>query len=311
MHLVTFERDHQPGIGLEVGGRIVDLKAGFIALRGGTSSAKQEADFLFPPSMVEFLSRGEVSLNPAREVDEASKEGRQVLMEPPASWAFHEVRLLAPVLNPHKIICIGLNYRDHCEENNQPIPEKPIIFAKFPNAITGPDSSILLPRISKKVDYEAELAVIIGKKGKRIPEDKALEYVAGYTCANDVSARDLQFGDGQWVRGKTLDTFLPLGPYLVTPEEIPDPHHLAIRCTVNGQVLQDSNTRHLIFNIPKLIAFISQAITLQPGDLISTGTPAGVGAFRKPPIFLKPGDKVTVSIERIGDLTNWVMEEAS
>jgi 2-keto-4-pentenoate hydratase/2-oxohepta-3-ene-1,7-dioic acid hydratase in catechol pathway len=212
----------------------------------------------------------------------------------------------APLIeNPGKIICIGLNYADHCREQNFDIPTSMILFAKFPTAITGPNSPITWPEeISQQVDYEAELAVLIGRTARNVSEDAALEYVAGYTIANDVSARDVQFADQQWVRGKSFDTFCPLGPYLVTPDEVPDPHKLNIRCWVNGELRQDSNTDQMIFKVPEAIAFISKTCTLLPGDVICTGTPDGVGFFRKPPVFLKAGDLVEIEIDGLGRLSN-------
>lgn len=213
------------------------------------------------------------------------------------------VHLLAPVV-PGKIIGIGLNYRDHAEESGAPIPEKPLVFAKFANAIAGPGDPILLPPITTQADYEAELGVVIGARAQQVSVDDALLHVLGYTCVNDVSARDLQFADGQWVRGKTLDTFCPVGPCIVTRDEISDSQALAIRCRVNGETLQDSTTAQMIFSVAQIIAFLSEAITLEPGDLIATGTPVGVGFARKPPIFLKDGDVVDVEVEGIGVLTN-------
>lgn len=220
------------------------------------------------------------------------------------------LRLLAPITRPEKIICVGLNYRDHALESGQVVPEEPVLFAKYPNSLIGPQESISLPRVAPdQVDYEAELAVVIGRMASRVPVSTALEHVGGYTCANDVSARDLQARGGQWVHGKAIDTFLPLGPWLVTPEEIPDPQNLGIRCLVNGEVLQDSNTTLMIFGVAELISFISQTITLSAGDIIITGTPPGIGAARKPPRYLCAGDEVTVAIEGIGELANPVEEE--
>jgi 2-keto-4-pentenoate hydratase/2-oxohepta-3-ene-1,7-dioic acid hydratase in catechol pathway len=224
--------------------------------------------------------------------------------------ALPELRLLAPVTRPEKIICVGLNYRDHAAESGQPVPDQPVLFAKYPNSLIGLGASIKLPRAApESVDYEAELAVVIGRPASRVSTSNALDHVAGYTCANDVSARDLQSRGGQWVHGKAIDTFLPLGPWLVTTDEIGDPQRLRISCTVNGDVLQDSNTRQMVFGVAQLISFISQTISLAPGDIIITGTPPGVGFARKPPRFLRAGDDVTVSIERIGDLTNPVAVE--
>jgi 2-keto-4-pentenoate hydratase/2-oxohepta-3-ene-1,7-dioic acid hydratase in catechol pathway len=214
-----------------------------------------------------------------------------------------QVKIAKPFV-PGNVICIGLNYKEHAMESNTPLPKQPVMFAKWSNAIIGPGDPIVLPPDTQEVDYEAELAVVIGQKCRSVSADEALNYVAGYTCMNDVSARDFQRGDGQWVRAKSQDTFGPVGPYLVTRDEIADPQALRIRCTVNGSTLQDSNTRDMIFGVRELIAFISRGITLHPGDLISTGTPEGVGFARKPPIFLQPGDQVVVEIEGIGQLSN-------
>jgi 2-keto-4-pentenoate hydratase/2-oxohepta-3-ene-1,7-dioic acid hydratase in catechol pathway len=221
-------------------------------------------------------------------------------------------KLLAPVA-PTGFLCIGLNYRQHAIETNKPIPEFPVLFMKGVNAAQHPGDPILLPRAlrSDEVDYEAELAVVIGRTCKNVPRERALEYVLGYTCANDVSARDWQNrgGGGQWCRGKTFDTFAPLGPCLVTTDEIPDPNVLRLRCTINGEVLQDSNTTDMIFDVPRLIEFLSGSTTLYPGTVILTGTPSGVGMARTPPRWLRPGDTVTIEIEGIGALTNPVAEE--
>ncbi len=219
---------------------------------------------------------------------------------------------LAP-LEPAAIFCIGLNYRQHAEETQSPIPERPVLFMKSPAAVQHPGDAIVLPRRlrSDAVDFECELAVVIGRRCKNVSRASALDYVLGYTCANDVSARDWQknWGGGQWCRGKTFDTFAPLGPCLVLRDEIPNPNALRIRTMLNGQTMQDSNTSDMIFDVPALIEFLSGSTTLLPGTVILTGTPQGVGAARKPPVFLKPGDSVTVSIEGIGELTNPVEEE--
>ena len=217
-----------------------------------------------------------------------------------------KVRVSKP-FQPRNILCVGLNYKDHAEESNIPLPAQPVIFAKWTNAAGGPDDPIMLPPDTNEVDYEAELAVIIGRKCRSVSSEKALNYVAGYTCMNDVSARDFQRGDGQWVRAKSQDTFGPFGPYLVTKDEVPDPQALPIRCVLNGRVLQNSNTSEMIFGVRELIAFITRGITLNPGDIISTGTPHGVGFAQKPPVFLKSGNNVTVEIEGIGRLSNAVI----
>jgi 2,4-didehydro-3-deoxy-L-rhamnonate hydrolase len=210
----------------------------------------------------------------------------------------------APVDRPGKIIAVGLNYKDHASEQNVTPPERPMLFAKWQTALIGPGDAIVLPSISDKVDYEAELGVVIGERAKAVPAGSALDVVAGYICVNDVSARDLQYSDKQFTRAKSLDTFCPVGPRLVPASEVGDSGNLKIRALLNGEVMQDSSTSQLIFSVPELIAFISEAITLEPGDLIATGTPAGVGTFRDPPIYLKNGDEIVVEIERVGELRN-------
>jgi 2-keto-4-pentenoate hydratase/2-oxohepta-3-ene-1,7-dioic acid hydratase in catechol pathway len=212
-----------------------------------------------------------------------------------------------PIERPQKIVCLGLNYRDHAEEQGVDLPEKPLLFAKWPNTLIGPGEPIVIPPAVEKCDYEAELAVVLGDRVYRVSKENALEAVRGYLCANDVSARDLQFGDGQWTRGKSVDTFCPVGPQLVPAADVPDPHDLRIRALVNGETMQDSTTANLVFGIDEIISFASQTITLEPGDLILTGTPAGVGIFRKPPCLLQPGDEVTIEIEDVGSLTNPVI----
>lgn len=213
----------------------------------------------------------------------------------------------APVPRPGKLICIGLNYRDHAAESNMPIPERPVVFSKFATAVIDPGEAVVLPATSTQVDYEAELAVVIGRRAKNVSADRALDYVLGYTCFNDVSARDFQFADGQWQRGKSCDTFAPMGPMIITADAVPDPHKLSIKLILNGKTMQDSNTDQLIFGVPQLIEFLSETITLEPGDVIATGTPAGVGFARKPPVFLQPGDEMVVEIESVGKLNNPVV----
>jgi 2-keto-4-pentenoate hydratase/2-oxohepta-3-ene-1,7-dioic acid hydratase in catechol pathway len=214
-----------------------------------------------------------------------------------------KVRIARPFL-PGNVICVGLNYREHVREGGAEVPQRPLLFAKLTTAMIGPGDPIIIPPDTNEVDYEAELAVVIGRRCRGASVDEALDYVAGYTCMNDVSARDFARADGQLVRAKSQDTFGPFGPYLVTRDEIPDPQALTIRCSVNGQVLQDSSTGDMIFPVRELIAFISRGITLVPGDVISTGTPPGCGFGRKPPVFLKPGDEVVVDIDGIGRLLN-------
>jgi 2-keto-4-pentenoate hydratase/2-oxohepta-3-ene-1,7-dioic acid hydratase in catechol pathway len=204
---------------------------------------------------------------------------------------------------PQKIVCVGLNYRDHAEEQGVALPERPLLFAKWPNTLIGNGDAIRIPAISKQVDYEAELGVVIGRRASGVSVDDALDFVQGYVVANDVSGRDLQFADGQWVRGKSLDTFLPVGD-LVPASEVPDPQALPIRAFLKGEVMQVSNTSNQIFGVADVVSFISQAITLEPGDLIITGTPAGVGAFRDPPVWLQPGDEITIEIDGVGSISN-------
>jgi 2-keto-4-pentenoate hydratase/2-oxohepta-3-ene-1,7-dioic acid hydratase in catechol pathway len=204
---------------------------------------------------------------------------------------------------PQKIVCVGLNYRDHADEQGVALPERPLLFAKWPNTLISSGEPIRIPAISKHVDYEAELGVVIGKRASRVSAGDALDHVRGYVVANDVSGRDLQFADGQWVRGKSLDTFLPVGE-LVAASEVPDPQVLGIRAILNGEVMQDSSTANMVFGVAEIVAFVSQGITLEPGDLILTGTPAGVGAFRDPKVWMQPGDEITIEIDGIGSITN-------
>lgn len=280
MRLVTFTTDGEAqGIGVVDEDHVLPLDASKFPdmtafLAGGTAALEHAA----------ALTRGGVGSN--------------------AQFALNHLRLLAPVTRPGKIIAVGLNYRDHAIETKQDIPTTPIIFAKFPSSINGPDADVVIPEDDPQVDYEAELAVVIGRKAKAVSEASAMDYVAGYMPLNDVSARRWQFADKQWVRGKSCDTFCPTGPWLTTVDDVPDPHALAIRMRVNESTVQNSNTSNLIFRIPTLIQFISAAITLEPGDIIASGTPDGVGVFRKPPVFLKSGDVMEVEIERLGTLRN-------
>ena len=225
------------------------------------------------------------------------------------SFDLASVKLLAPVPRPPKLICVGLNYRDHAIESNMEIPKVPTIFSKYATSVIGPGEKIRLPRVSTKPDYEAEFAVIIGKGGRHISAGAWKEHVFGYTILNDVSARDYQMATSQWMIGKTFDTFAPMGPAIVSADEIADPHNLDISLTINGETLQHSNTKNLIFRIPDLIEYLSAVFTLESGDVISTGTPAGVGFARKPPRFLQPGDDVKVRVEGLGELWNPVAAE--
>lgn len=218
-----------------------------------------------------------------------------------------EARIASPIHRPSKIICLGKNYAEHAKEGGFENPEKPLIFCKTPNALSGPYDPIILPRSSSQVDWEVELAVIISKQGKRINKTDAFDYVAGFTVMNDVSGREAQFSDSQWFRGKSFDSFAPTGPFIVTPDEIDNVNNLRLTAVVDGEIMQDGNTRDMIFDIPAIIENISEDITLIPGDIISTGTPAGVGIFRDPPVVLKPGNVVECYIEKIGTIINKVI----
>lgn len=291
MKLVTFKpRGGSAQLGAVVGDRVINLAEA----TGGK----------LPDDMRSFLALGEDGLKQARKVATKKTAGEIGVPE-------SDVKLMAPILNPSKVLAIGLNYLDHIRETNAKQPSIPIMFTKLGSSIIGPGDAIRWdPNETAKVDWECELGVVIGKTARRVSEDSAFDYIVGYMNANDVSARDLQSERGdQWIRGKSLDTFCPLGPYLVTKDEVSDPHNLAIRTIVNDKVMQDSNTKQLLFKIPHLIAYLSRAFTLLPGDVIITGTPPGVGSAMKPPLFLKDGDVVTIETEGLGSLTNPCVEE--
>lgn len=256
-----------------------------------------------PGTMLPFLQRGDEAMALAAELQTRTDLA-------PFSVALDRVKLLSPIANPSKIIAVGRNYADHAAEQKKPIPTSPVLFAKYPSAIIGPEDTITWPSaLTQKVDYEAELAFLIGKPAKNVPEAEALRYVAGYTICNDVSARDLQFADQQYTRAKSLDTFCPLGPWLVTPDEIPDPQALGLKAILNGQVMQNAHTSQMIFSVAYLIAFMSRAFTLFPGDLITTGTPGGVGFARTPEVYMHAGDEIIIEVEGIGRLRNICREE--
>lgn len=254
-----------------------------------------------PDSLRLLLDGGESLLHLVREASQQPKAART-----PMQYA----KLLPPIPDPKKIICLGLNYRDHAMETGAAIPKEPILFSKYATALIGAEQAIVLPPVSQEVDYEAELVIVIGKRGRHIPLDRAMDYVAGYMVGHDVSARDWQLKkEGkQWMVGKTFDTFAPTGPHLVTADEVPDPHVLSIRLRLNGQTMQDSNTQQMIFRVPETLAYLSTVFTLEPGDLIFTGTPPGVGFARKPPVYLKAGDVAEVEIEGLGLLRNPVVQ---
>ena len=284
MRLVTFETEGKARPGIVSGTEtIIDLSTlGF-------------------SSLLALIESGADGLAKAEQL---TREPRSASMYP-----LQQVRLLAPIPKPRKLICVGLNYRDHAAETGAQIPKVPTIFNKFATSVIGPEANIVLPKVSHLIDYEAEFAFVIAPGGRNVPADNWREHVFGYTLVNDVTARDYQRATSQWLMGKTFDTFAPMGPWIVTADEISDPHELDIQLQVNGELLQDSNTCELIFKIPDLIAFLSSVFTLEPGDIVSTGTPAGVGFVRKPPRFLHPEDEVAVKIPAIGELRNRVVAE--
>ncbi len=327
MKLVTYESGKELRVGVVEGEWIVDVWGAveLISKRSVPRSLEGQPGFKAarrkvlapgpaPADMIELLERGEgwrkafgvvtKSLLEVLGPKKAAKapKGPKGLISP-----LRSARLRTPVTRPPKITMVGLNYADHSREQGKEPPKMPIFFAKTINALSGPGDPIIIPPQSTGVDYEAELTIVIGKAGRRIREEDAYQYVAGYTIMNDVSEREMQHADKQWYRGKSCDTFAPTGPWIVTSDEIPDPHHLRISTTLNGQTMQDSNTSNLIFSVPYLVSYLSRGLTWEVGDLIATGTPPGVGVFRKPPVFMKPGDTVSVTVERIGTLTNPVV----
>lgn len=304
MKLVTYQLTTpfaENRIGVVKGDNIIDLHEAHSTL---VKLDKLHHPFLLPYSPMEFYTNFQQHVAIAEEV----LEHVSVLPNPfPYSFLLDEVRLETPVPKPSKIICIGTNYADHVKEMGSKIPDYPVLFSKFTNALIGPEDAIHKNVQTEKLDYEVELAVIIGKEAKNISKDQAFDYIAGYTIANDTSARDLQKRTPQWLQGKTQDHSTPIGPWLVTKDDIEDPGNLNIQSYVNGELRQSSNTKHLIFDIPYLIHFISHLFTLEPGDIILTGTPDGVGMARNE--FLQDGDEVTLEIEGIGKMTNKVQEE--
>jgi 2-keto-4-pentenoate hydratase/2-oxohepta-3-ene-1,7-dioic acid hydratase in catechol pathway len=291
-------------------------RLGIILEHGGRDTGyRLDCERLFDPSErpANFLSWFDMDgpwFQKAREIfDNVARDAGALDEAQKNDWvvASQDAYWFAPVPRPGKLICIGLNYRDHAKESNLPLPEKPVIFSKFSTCVIAPGEPVVLPTTSQQVDYEAELAVVIGRHAKNIAADRAYDCVLGYTAFNDVTARDFQFNDGQWQRGKSCDTFAPMGQTILTRDMVPDPHKLSIRLTLNGETMQDSNTDQLIFGVPRLIEFISASITLEPGDVIATGTPAGVGFARNPPVFLQPGDEMEVSIETVGGMNNPVV----
>jgi len=308
MKIVRYSQNgHAPRLGCYVGSdRVMDLAASgaaYLASRG-VVRAEAIADALFPQSTRGFLEGGAASQDMLTAMLDASKSGKFAAVTHPAN----AVRLHAPINDPGKFICIGLNYKDHAAETNNPAPKQPPVFPKWANTIIDPGEPILRPRGEKTLDWEVELGVVIGRTARFVPQDKALDYVYGYTIVNDASARDFQFHTTQWGAGKVGDTLAPVGPYIADRAEIPDPHVLDLKTWVNGTLMQNGNTRNFIFDVRYVIMYLTSIMTLSPGDLIATGTPAGVGFSRKPQVTLQPGDSVKLEITGLGTLDNPVKD---
>jgi len=302
MRLVTYSRMGVPSIGVE-------LESGILDIPDAASHFGRKyhvRGHSFPNTMMDLL-QWESGIEVVRQIIqryEKTPKGERLMTRPLKS-----VTLEAPITRPGKIVALGKNYLDHVEETGSETPDFPVVFAKFPSSVIGPDDFIPLPQISSQIDWEVELGVVIGKSCRGVTDKKALDYVAGYTIINDVTARDLQLGDGQWVRGKSLDGFCPMGPCIVTSDELGDASNLKMHTKVNGVIKQDSSTSNLMFSVPKIISYLSKSFTLEPGDVIATGTPSGVGFVRMPPEYLKAGDKVELYIEKIGYLNNKVSQQ--
>jgi 2-keto-4-pentenoate hydratase/2-oxohepta-3-ene-1,7-dioic acid hydratase in catechol pathway len=283
-YTVNGDSQKTPHVGVRVGDKVVDLKM----VNAGA-----------PNSLIEILKQQPELL---KNLDAAKLKGV-------AGLPLADVALLPPISGSDKVVCIGMNYKDHCEEQNVPVPVEPIFFSKWSSCLAGPQDSIPYPEVTKELDYEVELAVVIGKKGKNLNKSNVMDHILGYTVAHDVSARDWQLkkNGGQWLVGKAMDAFAPIGPEIVTKDEIPDPHKLAIKCRVNGVTKQDSNTNQIVHRVEKCVEMLSSFVTLLPGDIIFTGTPPGVGVFSKPPFFLKKGDVVECEIENIGVIRNAII----
>jgi acylpyruvate hydrolase len=299
MRLVTYSRLGVPSIGLDLDSGILDIPDAACCF-GRTYHVHGLA---FPNTMIDLLN-WESGIEVVQQI-----LGRYMKTPPeerPLTYQHSSVRLEAPVPRPGKIIAIGTNYKSHIKELGQEVPKFPLVFAKFPSSVVGPDRSIPIPKITSKLDWEVELAVVIGKACKDVAEKDALKYVAGYTVVNDLTARELQKSDVQWVRSKSLDGLCPMGPALITTDELGDGSGLRLYTKVNGAVKQDSSTSDLLFGVPKLVSWLSESFTLEPGDVIPTGTPGGVGFLRKPPEYLKPGDNLELYVDKIGYLRNTI-----
>ena len=309
MKLYTFEVAGQRRVGAEWDGQLVDLAATYNAFLSA-SDPKQGQLRAIPAEMLSFIRLGTLALDAANDALAFIKKRPAVPVGEQLVYPFDAVKVLAPVPRPGKILCSGINYRGHKEENPAAkIPTEPFFFSKLPSAVIGPGQPIVKPRMTEQLDYEVEFAVVIGKRIKRALEAEVMASVFGYTVLHDVSARDVQFKDNQITLGKNFDTFCPIGPCIVTADDLAEPGNVKLRSVLNGKIMQDGSTADWVFPLPQLLSFLSGVMTLEPGDVISTGTPAGVGVFRRPPVFMKPGDVVAVEVEGIGRLENPVAAE--
>jgi 2-keto-4-pentenoate hydratase/2-oxohepta-3-ene-1,7-dioic acid hydratase in catechol pathway len=309
MRLYSFTIEGRDTIGIEAKSQLIDLPVSYGALITSKGRVPGLPEGL-PTDMISFLRLGEPALDAARATAQFISRRPALPVGLQAVYALEQVELLAPVPRPGKILCSGINYGSHAQENPAAkMPTEPFFFSKLPTAVIASGKPIVLPKRSQQVDYEVEFAVVIGKRMRNTPEPAVLESIAGYTILHDVSARDVQFKDNQITLGKNFDTFCPLGPCIVTRDELPAPDNTGIRSFLNGRLMQDGTTADWVFPLPTLLSFLSQVMTLEPGDVVSTGTPAGVGVFRNPPVFLKPGDVVRLEADGIGTLENPVVSE--
>ena len=312
MKLVTYEANGIRRLGtMTPDNQVLDLNRAYAEQleSEGELTPQVVADALLPADMKSFLARGDRGIELAKKVQSFSEEKGEKFFKQQVFFKLQEVKLCAPITDPGKIICLAHNYSDFLEENNLPIPPEPRIFSKYLNAICGPEDVIIKPKATNELGYEAEMAFVIGKSARNVKEEDAYNYIAGYTIFNDVSASDITTMDKQVLRGKTYDTFAPIGPYIVTKDEVPDPHNLDIKLWVNDEKLQDSNTDQVLYKTPKLVAFLSTVMTLEPGDIVATGTPPGIAKFSSDPTYMWPGDICKIEVEKLGVLENKIIDE--
>ncbi|MCA1028021.1 fumarylacetoacetate hydrolase family protein [Cytobacillus kochii] len=308
MKLVTFTHNNNTRIGaVTEGNEVVDLNFAYQAFLEAEGKLRSEliAEAYIPAQMEGFLQGGNESLSIAKEMVDYALNNRESFKHP-LVHAFEDVKIEAPVTKPGKIICVGHNYREHIAEMGRELPPHPVVFAKFANTVIGPQDDIPFYPISEQLDYEAEFAFVVGKKARNVAKEDALNYVAGYTIANDVTYRDIQRRTLQWLQGKTVEGSAPMGPWLITSDELQDPSGLGVLLTVNGEERQKTNTANFVFDVPTLVEFLSNLMTLEPGDIVLTGTPGGVGFARDPQVFLKDGDIVRIEVDKVGVLENKV-----